>query len=130
MITTVEQSIAVGAIPSHFTLDVPEAFQLLKEVQELEDVAIHFKFKQDNEKIDADEPNIVFLLKQKDDATKKTIINRWYHGYYSVSYVHVTQKEKRPEAQALTKSESTDLLIPLKILAKEKPKEEKDSSSK
>ena len=133
MITTVEQSLAVGAIPSHFTLDPKEAFQLLKEVQELKDVAVHFKWRQDNEKIDAAEPNIGFLLKQTNDETRKTIVNRWYQGLYTVSYVHVTTKKQQPEAQALRKNENTDLLIPLKVVKpkpKDTPKEEKNSSSK
>jgi hypothetical protein len=129
LITTAEQAIAVGAIPSHFTLDASEAFQLLKEVRELENIAVHFRFKQDDEKLDVGEPNIVFLLKQSDVETSKTILRRWHQGIYTVSYVHVMAKPQQPEAQTLTKRESTDLLIPLTIIQKSKgPKEEKDSS--
>ncbi len=131
MITTCEQALAVGAIPDCFTVTPKEGMQLLKEVQELKDVSAHFKFRQDDSKIGAEEPNLRFLMNDTTSTTRRKILDRWYQGLYTVSYVHVTTQQRAPEAQTLMKSESTDLLIPVRIVNPPKKKEakgeEKDS---
>ena len=131
LVNTVNQALSVGGIPDYISLDPKEGYQLLKEYQELESVRDFFTFKQDDEKIEADEPHIRFLLGQKDDEARKKILNRWYQKYYTVYFLPAEPK-KLSGAQTLTKSDKDDLIIPLKVV-KPKPKvlnEEKDSSSK
>lgn len=121
----------MGGIPDFITLFPNEGFQLLKEIQELDKkiVACHFLFKQPSQS-STDEPDVRFLLKQRDKETRKTILRRWHAETYEVFYVHASSSNQAPEAQVLIKSEKHETTIPLKIIKpKKSDNEEKDSSS-
>lgn len=123
LVNKVGEALDMGGIPDHITLYPNEGFQLLKEIRELD--ASHFLFKTPE-----DEPDIRFLLKQRDKETSKTILRRWHDGTYDVFYVHTSSSNQAPEAQALVKSEKHETMIPLKIIEpKESKNGEKDSSS-
>lgn len=132
LVNVVDKALEVGGIPDHITLFPNEGFQLLTEIQEVDGVIGHFTFRQTDSLELKEEPDIRFLLKQKDKETKKKILRRWHSEMYSISYVHATTSNRAPEAQALLKSETNDLMIPLKIIKPEETtrrlKEEKDSS--
>jgi len=127
IINEVDKALDVGGIPDFITLYPNEGFQLLKEIQELD--ASRFLFKQPSQS-PSDEPDVRFLLKQRDKETRKTILRRWHDETYDVFYVHASSSNQAPEAQALVKSEKHETMIPLKIVKpKESKHEEKDSSS-